>query len=300
MTRKPRNSQSGSRRPVDSEAAARSDGPKPNPEPLANGRHGVAAEPTDDDPLSTVERKALDAIVAKNREINELRLDLEMKTDLAKLARKALEAASNELSLLITKTAGDDKPMPLFARPKQTPDENEVQPDRWRSDSITSLAVYGIPDGTLNALIEAGIATIGALADYSAADKRLTDIDTIGAAKAEKIENALMDYWRDHPSHEVDDGEEWAARKQAEAAQAAETWTQEEAREGEATPEPTPDPEPGAGQVACNACNTVRLASPPGPCPQCGGQEYRLSKADAEAEAAAEARKSRRRKPAAV
>lgn len=59
----------------------------------------------------------------------------------------------------------------------------------------------------------AGLATLGALADYTAADKRLTDIARIGKGKAQQIEDATANYWAGHPGQQVGAIVDLAAKK---------------------------------------------------------------------------------------
>ena len=58
----------------------------------------------------------------------------------------------------------------------------------------------------------AGIDTVGQLADYSASEKRLTDVAGIGPGKAQAIEDRLLEFWQDNPHaedhNEIDPGED--------------------------------------------------------------------------------------------
>jgi hypothetical protein len=77
--------------------------------------------------------------------------------------------------------------------------------ESWRSVTLQSLAW---PEKTIMLLHAADIHTVGNLADYSAGvrmgkflatdsrGRRLTDIDGVGAATAEKIEAAMVDFWK--------------------------------------------------------------------------------------------------------
>ena len=68
--------------------------------------------------------------------------------------------------------------------------------DAWRAVSICELGQAGAVN---EKLINAGLKTLGELADYTAADKLLTDIKGIGQTKADKIGDALAEYWRRNP-----------------------------------------------------------------------------------------------------
>lgn len=49
------------------------------------------------------------------------------------------------------------------------------------------------------ALSDAGLNTVGQLADYSASERRLGDIKGIGEAAAQEIEDRLLDFYADNP-----------------------------------------------------------------------------------------------------
>jgi hypothetical protein len=67
----------------------------------------------------------------------------------------------------------------------------------WRDVPITKL----FDGGLLKSLTEAGLTTLGKLSDYTASEKRLTDIPGVGPGKASKIEDVTLAYWRDNPQH---------------------------------------------------------------------------------------------------
>lgn len=70
--------------------------------------------------------------------------------------------------------------------------ESTDDSEAWRAVEIGEI---NVPESILNKLIEAGIETVGDLADWSGSGKKLTDINGIGAAKAEKIEAAMDEFW---------------------------------------------------------------------------------------------------------
>lgn len=65
----------------------------------------------------------------------------------------------------------------------------------WRDVKLDTL----FEGSLLKSLKEADITTVGALSDYTAGEKRLTDIGGIGPGKAEKIENRMIEFWEDNP-----------------------------------------------------------------------------------------------------
>jgi len=80
---------------------------------------------------------------------------------------------------------------------KGPPRECNPASDEWRSVPVEDLEVHELTPAISRLLVKAELSTIGAIADHTAADKRLTDIPGIGEAKAEKIEKALDGFWTD-------------------------------------------------------------------------------------------------------
>lgn len=56
----------------------------------------------------------------------------------------------------------------------------------------------------LKSMKKAGIKTVGDLSDYTAADKRLTDLDGIGPGKAQAIEDRMLQFWEDNSQYSQD------------------------------------------------------------------------------------------------
>lgn len=75
----------------------------------------------------------------------------------------------------------------------------------WRDFPISHLQ---LAEGITKSLTEAGIETVGAMADYSSGGKALTDIKGIGPGKAEQIENRMTEFWKQNPEDERDDRDE--------------------------------------------------------------------------------------------
>lgn len=73
----------------------------------------------------------------------------------------------------------------------ETPDTLKAE-GPWRDVPLDTM-FHG---AVLKSLKKAGLATVGHLADYSASEKRLTDIEGIGAGKAEQIENQMLESWQ--------------------------------------------------------------------------------------------------------
>lgn len=68
----------------------------------------------------------------------------------------------------------------------------------WRDVSLDTL--FDPAKALRKALAAADINTIGELADYSASEKRLTDINGIGESKATEIEDQMVDFFADNPN----------------------------------------------------------------------------------------------------
>ena len=73
--------------------------------------------------------------------------------------------------------------------------DGESPEQEWRDIPVEALGHHGLLLRLRRKLIEADLSTIGAIADFTAADRRLIDIPGIGEAKAEKIESALEKFW---------------------------------------------------------------------------------------------------------
>lgn len=67
----------------------------------------------------------------------------------------------------------------------------------WRKVELSTLF-----DGMiLKSMKKAGITTVGALSDYTAGDRRLTDMSGIGPGKAQQIEDRILQFWEDNPQY---------------------------------------------------------------------------------------------------
>jgi hypothetical protein len=71
-----------------------------------------------------------------------------------------------------------------------------ARPDEsWRLVPVAVLEGFGLSVGVTAKLKDAGLYSIGSIADWTAFGKRLTDIAGIGEAKADAIESALAGFW---------------------------------------------------------------------------------------------------------
>jgi hypothetical protein len=75
--------------------------------------------------------------------------------------------------------------------------------ESWRGVPIDDLCRLGLADGTAAKLVEGGVDTIGALADWTAGGKLLIDIAGVGKGKAEKIDDAMDLFWTERNGRQV-------------------------------------------------------------------------------------------------
>jgi len=154
----------------------------------------------------------LDAISAHesaHKEASELKKEMEAE-------QKRLNALVQELS---DATKGnytpslpfEDRPLPdygfkpLGADPQLTEPAPEAAPEPWRAATLAEIGIKGKLAETLEG---AGLSTLGAITDYTAQDKRLTDIPGIGEGKAVKIADLCADYFKTHPQPSAEETSE--------------------------------------------------------------------------------------------
>ena len=65
----------------------------------------------------------------------------------------------------------------------------------WRALPVGTLKEHGLAAAVVGKLEVAGLTTLGAVQDWTSSGKQLTDIDGIGGAKAEAIEDAYEKFW---------------------------------------------------------------------------------------------------------
>lgn len=148
------------------------------------------AEPVEDDALQKkcdrLERKQSD-IQAAERKVAEAEGDWKGAQQDAKDAKQYFDSAVSNLRAIIRRNA--DQPELPFA--------DEPQADEaWRAVTLESLGLSG---KLVDILVENDLDTMGKLADYTAGEKLLTDLNGVGPAKAEEIEAACQKYWEQNP-----------------------------------------------------------------------------------------------------
>lgn len=115
-----------------------------------------------------------------------------------KLAKAEEKAAGEALQKIVNRGVEN---YPLFdaeSKAEESTEPTDESGDESDSDEAwraVEIGVINVPESILNKLIEAGIETVGQLADWSENGKKLTDIDGIGLAKVEKIEAAMDEFW---------------------------------------------------------------------------------------------------------
>lgn len=131
-------------------------------------------------------------------------LEWEDRKSEAKVAKELYEAKVGALRRLI-RSAKNDADRPLLKQAEAAANEEMAIDDAWRETPIEELALGAGPEKHLR---EAGITTIGKLADFTSQERaNLTDIAGIGSASAEKISDRLMSFWVEHPEY-CDNAEE--------------------------------------------------------------------------------------------
>lgn len=83
--------------------------------------------------------------------------------------------------------------------------------DSWKVIEVAELGRHGLSDGVITKLYDAGMSTLGAMANWSSSGKRLTDLPGIGESKAAEIEDALESFWIARASNEQKQGRKKSA-----------------------------------------------------------------------------------------
>jgi hypothetical protein len=156
--------------------------------------------------------EALQHIVELNTRIGNAAAEHAVKQADAKQAKERVEGLYTELRNYIDELS---KPLPLFDKKKgeQAP-AKALDDEAWRGVPIETLVSHGLPQSLVVRLGEASLTTIGLLADFTNAGKRLTDLDGVGEAKAEKIEQALERFWSEWKAPEPESEPEPAAESE--------------------------------------------------------------------------------------
>jgi len=141
---------------------------------------------------------------AKSGAVKENRAEVDRIKGELKEAKQLLDASLTELERLVDADP-EKNPLPLFDPPKavaETKPRTVGTSEAWRETSIDDL---DLAETAKEKLRSAGIDTVGKLADWVAPNKagfcrRLTDLDGVGAATADKIDEALVKFWSTRPA----------------------------------------------------------------------------------------------------
>jgi len=127
--------------------------------------------------------------LAEIRELEKEIAEAERKHNIHKGHAKEYKAEFDSLvGQLRDKCRSLSDPMPLYET------NGHAEADGWRTIPIDE-ALPDLPAAVRQRLTEAELPTVGSIADYTAAEKRLTDLPGIGKAKAELIEKSLERFW---------------------------------------------------------------------------------------------------------
>lgn len=154
-------------------------------------------EPVENDEATALERARrahYDRIVEMEREVGKAEAEYTAKKESASAAKKRFEAADEELRQFIRR--GPD----LQQRLPGMDEAEQAEPEAWRAVPVGDL---GLRPSIIIRLAEAGITTIGQIADQTAeyGETWHNTIDGIGLAAAESISRALEDFWAEHPEY---------------------------------------------------------------------------------------------------
>lgn len=121
--------------------------------------------------------------------------DLDDAKDEVKACRERFDLEVAKLRSLIR---GQNESHPLFDGASAARAETDVAAGDWRDAEISSL---DIADSLATKLYESSIETIGDLVDWQSSGKQIVDIKGVGAAKADKIADALELFWQQNPQY---------------------------------------------------------------------------------------------------
>jgi hypothetical protein len=154
--------------------------------------------PPPDDATDGTDADKLRRIAEAERQVQDARADHAEAAEEAKRLKKRLENRQEDLENLIQLLTAPPESMPLFDGPGGDGDEAlpEVPTDGWRSWPLRFLDEFSPLDPkALDALVNAGITTLGDLADYTAAGKELAKVKGMTAARIESIRSACEAFW---------------------------------------------------------------------------------------------------------
>lgn len=109
---------------------------------------------------------------------------------------------AGEFSVVEWRDQADTDTLPHFVEAYRAEQSIAAESDdSWRAFRVCDLA--DLSDGTVGALNNADLDTLGKLADYTASGRLLGDVPKLGPKKVEQIENALEKFWKERPDRKV-------------------------------------------------------------------------------------------------
>lgn len=149
--------------------------------------------------LEELQRKAkvydsLVAAQAKSQDLKNVYLDSKEEAEAAKGQEKKDKAAYDaSLEVITAIIRAEEEELPLFPKGGSVAEGLAPTDDSWRKVPLSDLEISA---AILSKLTDAGIETIGALADYTKDGRnQVTDIKGLGPAKATAIDEALDTFW---------------------------------------------------------------------------------------------------------
>jgi len=144
----------------------------------------------------TFEHQLLRHIREQGAECDRLARELNDAKEAAKAAKEVYEGACATLRAMIRRENPDT---PLLDGTDEAGaignGTHADDDDSWRDVQLNNDCYIQLSDHALKCLAEAGIETVGQLADWTGGEYALTDIRGIGPEKAKAIEDALDNFW---------------------------------------------------------------------------------------------------------
>ena len=168
-----------------------------NPDEEVEPDEGVADEtlpPTDDE-------LRWNRVVEARRRVQQAEEELAEAKDAHSTARKVYDMAVVALTDLIDEENQDREPTLFDGQPAKS---NYGDAEPWKQWLLRDIDGLCDENGILNALTKAGIETLGDLTKMNEDGTQLCDIKGIGVERATVIEDAIMQFWADHPEYEED------------------------------------------------------------------------------------------------
>ena len=129
--------------------------------------------------------------------------------DLAEFAKKSIKDSDRPLLTAAESQPADDKSATKKQekKPAEKKSSGRRKPNEWKSLDIETFDVYNIPASVIEKLRDADISTLGGLSNRTGEDIQwYKKIKGIGQAASDKIDEAFVAFFADHPEF----CDEWA------------------------------------------------------------------------------------------